>query len=155
MSEEPERFGYGIDIGLKFSLEGEIDLAIDDSGDLAIVGGTGTDELPVRVQNAMQQIRIRLQTPFEGLKDENGNPLSIGSELAKLVGKKITDLNIMLMKSYIIAAIADLYFINGILDIRLYTDRLLNPTILKTQIFFTLKEDTDIYYTSIDLINVV
>jgi hypothetical protein len=155
MSEEPDRFGYGIDIGLKFSLEGEIDLDVDDSGDIAIVGGDGTEDITIKAQNAMQQIRIRLQTPFESLKDEEGNALSIGSQLAELVGKKKTDTSVMLLKSFIIAAISDLQFIQSILDIRLFADRIKNPTTLKTQIFFTLKEDTDIYYTSVDLINVV
>lgn len=151
MSSE-ERFGYGIDIAIKFDAEGEVDLKVDSTGDLALVGGDGDAELSIRVQNAMQQISIRLSTPFNSLTDENGNQIPLGSSLHTSIGEKQTDLNILLIKSFILSALADLQFIDQIIDIRLISERTKQPTKLKTELFFTLKEDTNIYFTTIDLV---
>lgn len=151
MSSE-EQYGYGIDIAIKFDAEGEVDLKVDTTGDIALVGGDGDAELSIKVMNAIQQINIRLTTPFNSLKDEKGNQIPLGSNLHTSIGEKQTDLNVLLIKSFVMSSIADLQFIDQIIDIRLVSERIEQPTKLKTELFFTLKEDTNIYFTTIDLV---
>lgn len=149
-----EKYGYGIDIKLLYRSEGTIDIDVDETGDLALVGGDGDASILVKVENVIQQMAIRLQTPFGSLKDEYGNSIDIGSNLHELVGGKNSDLTAMIMKQYILAAIADLSFIKAIIDIRLLVERADNPTQLKAKIFFKLEDDDNIWFNTVDLFNV-
>ena len=156
MSTNPNdpRYGYGIDIALKFDDDGQIDLIVDETGDLATVGGSGDADISIKIQNIFQQMKIRLSTPVGSLFDENGNIVPIGSQLATLIGNKMNDMNALLLKNYTMMALDGLEAIDSILDVRLIVDSIANPTFVKSQIFFTIKEDTEIYYTTIDLINI-
>lgn len=148
MSSE-QRYGYGKD--LKFSISnknGELDLSISSSGDLAIIGGDGDDALKIRLESTSQQIRIRILTPLNTLRDEYGNPISIGSELHKLFGQKLTDMSAMLFKSYILSSIYDLPFIESINGIDFIGSK--NNTSVQVLIKYTIKDDTQIYFTTIN-----
>lgn len=148
-----ERFGYGIDIKLLYNSEGTIDLDVDETGDLALVGGDGEADILVKVENIIQQMAIRLQTPFGGLKDEYGESIDLGSNLHELVGGKNSDINALIIKTYIMNALVDLSSIKAIIDIRLLVDRKNNPTLMKAKIFFKLEEDDNIYFNTVNLVN--
>lgn len=148
------RFGYGIDIGLLFTEDGEIDLLIDETGDIGLVGGDGDADITIKVQNVFQQIKIRLLTPTGSLLDERGNSINIGSELGDMIGKKFVEFNAMILKSYIIAALSDMEVIESIFDIKLIVDRLDKPSYVKCQIYFKLQDDDKIYYTTVDILNI-
>jgi hypothetical protein len=151
MSEEPKRYGYGKDLRIKFNADGEMDLVISPTGDLALVGGDGDDAESVRVEQALQQIKIRILTPFGSLKDENGIAITLGSNLLLAIGSKMRDESILLFKSFINSSLASLPFIEQINAIDLIVNRKDSPTAIKLRIGFTLKEDTKVYYTTIDL----
>lgn len=151
MSLSNDRFGYGIDIGLTFSDEGQIDLLIDETGDIGLIGGDGDSSITQKVQNVFQQIKIRLSTPFKSLKDENNIATDIGSELHKLIGAKRTEMNVMLIKSYILNSLIDLQFFEAIYDIKLILDDRTDANIIYTQIVFKLKFDDNQYFTTVSL----
>lgn len=146
-------YGYGIDIALLFDKDGEVDLIVDETGDLAIVGGDGNTEMTVKVQMVIQQIKIRLATPIGTLFDGNGDIVPIGSNLHLLVGTKYTESNVLLIKNYIIMALADLATLESIFDIKLFVDNPTEPTLVKSQIFFKIRDDDNIYYTTVNIVN--
>lgn len=151
MSEEPARYGYGKDLKVTFTLEGEMDLVISASGDLDLVGGDEDDAIEVRVEQAVQQIKIRIMTPFGSLKDENDVPITLGSNLLLAIGSNMRDESVLMFKSFISSSLASLPFIEQVNAIDLIINRKDNPTGMKLRIGFTLKEDTNVYYTTIDL----
>lgn len=110
MSEDPLRnFGntYGIDMRYNFKSDGTVDLMIDESGDIRLVGGDLTEVIEVRRQNAIQQVVLRLLTRKDSLLDENGNAISFGSELGSLVGNKNTNLNRLAVRAYVMSCLQD------------------------------------------------
>lgn len=110
MSEDPLRaFGntYGIDMRYDFKSDGTVDLLIDESGDIRLVGGTVAELIEVRRQNAIQQIVLRLLTRKNSLLDENGNAISFGSELHSLAGAKNTNLNKLVIRAYVMSCLQD------------------------------------------------
>lgn len=110
MSEDPLRaFGnvYGKDMRYDFKRDGIVDLMIDESGDIQLVGGTMEEVIEVRRQNAIQQIFLRLLTAKDSLLDEKGNAISFGSDLHSLGGDKATDLNKLAVRAYVISCLKD------------------------------------------------
>lgn len=151
-NEEDTHYGYGKDLRLKIGTDGELDLVISPTGDLDIVGGDSEDTFQSRAENAAQQIKLRLITPFNTLKDENGQPISIGSQLHTLFGKKITELSAMLLKSYILASIIDLPFLDSVIGIDFVSEEkdVAKSTELKIMVRYKLKNDVNIYFSTID-----
>jgi len=122
MSEENDVFNtltktYGKDIRYDFKNDGTVDFVISPSGDIQLVGGSSSDDIEVRRQNAIQQIILRLLTPVNSLTDENGVPLPFGSNLYSLIGQKDTGLNRMAVRTYILYALSDYSWIEQILAI--------------------------------------
>jgi hypothetical protein len=152
MSSEEEKFGYGIDIKTVINVDGEVDLEIGSDGDIALIGGDGADPYLVRAENAKQQIRLRLITPLNSLLDENGNPIPLGSILLESIGSQINENALLYLKSVINSAIFDLPFLESINAINFIIDRKKNPTKLGIQIGFTLKEDTSVYFTTVQVV---
>lgn len=110
MSQDPLRaFGntYGIDMRYDFKSDGTVDLMIDESGDIRLVGGTVAELIEVRRQNAIQQIVLRLLTRKDSLLDENGNAISFGSELDGMAGSKSTNLNKLVVRAYVMSCLQD------------------------------------------------
>lgn len=152
MSSEEEKFGYGKDIASTISIDGEVDLVVAQDGDIALVGGDGTDPYLIRAENAKQQIKLRLITPLNSLLDENGNPLPLGSVLIESIGSKMNENTLLYLKSVVNSAIFDLPFLESINAINFIIDRQKNPTKLAIKIGFTLKEDTSVYFTTIQVV---
>ncbi|MHA2274123.1 MAG: hypothetical protein ACXAC2_00045 [Candidatus Kariarchaeaceae archaeon] len=152
MSSEEERFGYGIDIEAKINVDGEVDIVVAQDGDIALIGGDGSNPYLVRADNAKQQIRLRLITPLNSLLDENGNPLPLGSVLLESIGSKMTENVLLYLKSVVSAAIFDLPFLESINAVNFIIDRKQNPTKLGIEIGFTLKEDNEVYFTTIQVV---
>ena len=150
-NNNPTYYGYGKDIKMKVNTAGEIDLAISRTGDLDLVGGDGSDTYLIRAENAAQQIKLRVITPLNSLKDENGNTLSVGSELLKSIGSKHSELTFMYLRSSIQTSLNDLNFIQSINSINFVVDRAKAPSSLKIQLSYTLKDDTAIYFVEFNI----
>lgn len=134
MSEDPLRaFGntYGIDMRYDFRNDGTVDLLIDESGDIRLVGGTVTELIEVRRQNAIQQIILRLLTPKDFLSDEKRNVFPFGSDLHSLVGNKDTDLNKLAVRAYVISCLQDYVWLEMItrIDVEFLTSGVLQITL--------------------------
>ena len=110
-------FGYGIDMQYDINLDGTVDILIDETGDIRLVGGTITDVFEQRRKNAIQQIVLRILTPFGSLLDEEGNPVGFGSDLHSLIGQKDTDLNKLAIRAYILSCLSDYEFIESVVGI--------------------------------------
>lgn len=122
MSENPDElkaFGrtYGKDMQYDFNTDGTVDLVISPSGDIQLIGGTITDEITKRRKNAVQQIILRLLTPAKSLTDENGVPITYGSDLHTLVGQKNNEINRMAVRTYILSALSDYEWIEVVTGI--------------------------------------
>ncbi len=103
---DEDRFGYGKDVALDFRSDGLVDLMISVSGDIALSGGDGEDPIEQRVNNVIQQIKILLITPLGSLVDvESGQPSNVGSEVYTFSGRKITDIDIFLIRSMVLSAL--------------------------------------------------
>lgn len=146
-----ESFGYGIDIQVNFNKDNEIDLVISPTGDIALVGADGESSRYDRLQNAIQQIQFHVMTPFNGLKDENDISVPVGSQLNELIGAKLTDLNVLLLKSMVLSAIAPLKFIARVERIEPLLDENKDRGLIKVAIQFKIKNDDQVYFTTVDL----
>ena len=129
MSENPDElkaFGrtYGIDMQYDFKNDGTVDLVISPTGDIQLIGGSLTDEITKRRENAIQQIILRLLTPAKTLTDENGVPITFGSNLYTLTGEKNNEINRMAVRTYILSALADYDWIEVVtaIDVKFTTD---------------------------------
>ena len=123
MSEENQdsldAFGktYGVDMMYDFKKDGTVDLLIDESGDIRLVGGDASELIAVRRKNAIQQIILRILTPRESLVNEEGNTVGFGSDVYSLIGQKDTELNKMAVRAYVLAALRDYDWIETITKI--------------------------------------
>ena len=108
---------YGIDIGYNFKDDGTVDLAVDESGDILLVGGTPGETREIRRKNAIQQIKLRILTNRKTLVDENGRSVEFGSDLYTLSGAKNNDLNKLAVKAYVISCLKDYAWIEAITKI--------------------------------------
>jgi len=108
---------YGIDMQYDFNQDGTVDLLVDESGDIRLVGGVASELIEIRRKNAVQQILLRILTPRETLVDEEGNTVGFGSDVYTLVGQKDTSLNKMAVRAYILAALQDYDWIETITKI--------------------------------------
>lgn len=123
MSEENDdslyAFGktYGIDMQYDFNSDGTVDLLIDESGDIRLVGGVASELIEIRRKNAVQQIILRILTPRESLVDQEGNTVRFGSDVYSLIGQKDSELNKMAVRAYILAALQDYDWIETITKI--------------------------------------
>ena len=98
---------YGIDIAYDFKNDGTVDIAIDDSGDIALVGGTAVDTKELRRKNAIQQVILRILTRNQSLLNEEGKRIEFGSALHTLKGAKNSEINQLAVKAYIISCLQD------------------------------------------------
>lgn len=146
-----ESFGYGIDIQVNFNKDNEIDLVISPTGDIALVGADGESSRYDRLQNAIQQIQFHVMTPFNSLKDENDISVPVGSQLNELIGAKLSDLNVLLLKSMVLSAIAPLKFIARVERIEPILDENKDRGLIKVAIQFKIKNDDQVYFTTVDL----
>ena len=144
MSEDPLRaFGniYGKDMRYDFKNDGTVDLLIDESGDIRLVGGTISEIIEVRRQNAIQQVILRLLTRKDSLLDEDGNAISFGSDLHSLVGEKATDLNKLAVRAYVVSCLRDYAWLEMItrIDVDFPT-----PGVIKITLGIKLIDDSQI-----------
>ena len=105
---------YGVDMRYDFNDDGTVDILIDESGDIRLVGGDVNQSIEVRRQNAIQQIILRLLTRGQSLVDENGNAVNFGSDLHSLTGAKGNDLNKLAVRAYVISCLQDYAWIEAI-----------------------------------------
>ena len=105
---------FGKDIAYSFNNDGTIDLEIDDSGDIKLVGGDINDSYNIRRENAIQQIKLRLLTRKNSLLDENGNAINFGSDLHSTAGEKDNNLSKLAVRAYVINCIQDYVWIEAI-----------------------------------------
>ena len=152
MSSEETKYGYGKDIKMKINPDGEVDLVVGSDGDIELIGGDAEDPYLVRAENATQQIKLRLITPLNSLLDENGNPIPLGSVLLETIGSNMRENTLLYLKSTVVAGLVDLPFIENINSIDFIIDRENNPTTLKISLAYTLNEDNQVYFTTIDLV---
>lgn len=147
MSEE-ESFGYGIDIGYDFNKDGSIDFAISDSGDISLVGGSSTENMSKKRKNAIQQIILRIITPFNSMVDHEGQTIPFGSDLPNMIGAKDTGLNRNVMKAYVLSCLQDYQAIEAIvnLDVTFPT-----PGVTSVELKIKLKDDDEILYETINI----
>lgn len=105
--------GYGIDMQYDFNVDGTVDLLIDETGDIRLVGGTVSDSMEVRRKNAIQKIVLSVLTPLGALQS---GP-TFGSNLHSLVGSKDTDLTKMAVRAYVLSCLADYPYLERVVDI--------------------------------------
>ncbi len=154
MSEENDdplyAFGktYGIDMQYDFNKDGTVDLLIDESGDIRLVGGVASELIEIRRKNAVQQIILRILTPRESLVDEEGNTVGFGSDLYSLIGQKDTDLNKMAVRAYILAALQDYDWIETITKIDIEFP---NRDTMSVTVGFKLIDDNSVIEQIIEL----
>ena len=149
MSEE-ERYGYGIDIGYDLKEGGEMDFKISDSGDIALIGGSGLDPMEERRKNAKQQIALRILTPFGRLLDEQGDSLGYGSSLYTLLGGKNTYLNRMALRTYVMACLGDYEPLESVTEIGINIPED-EKGVVQIRLRIKLKDDTEILFQTITL----
>ncbi len=143
-----ESYGYGKDIGYKFETDGTVDFALSESGDISLVGGESTDSISQKRKNAIQQIILRIITPFGTLKDEEGKTIPFGSELPNMIGLKDTELNRHIMKAYVLSCLQDYNAIEAILDIDVSFP---DDGVARINLKIKLKDDTEILFETITI----
>ena len=146
MSEE--YYGYGKDIKYDINGDGIIDISVSDSGDIAVVGGDGETDLETRRKNAIQQIILRIITPFGSLKDETGTPIEYGSNVHSLIGEKHNAVNEMIMRAYILACLSDYAPLEAILQLDI---KFPEPNLAKITLGIKLKDDNQVLFETIEL----
>lgn len=151
--DDAERFGYGVDLKVDFDKDGFIDLALSETGDIDTVGGDGEANRDVKIQNVLQQMKLILMTPAGTLLDENGNPRPYGSNLLFMIGQKLNDFNILVIKSYVLSSLLTLDFIDTIQNIVIVPDEKKKDSLKVIGIYFTLKDDTQKFYTEFEVIS--
>lgn len=144
-------YGYGVDLKLQFKNDGTIDLAISETGDIDIVGGSGQANQDVKIQNALQQMKLVLITPAGSNLDENGNPIPYGSNLLSTIGRKLNELNNLVIKQFVISSLYTLEFIDSIKNVLLIPDTQKKDSLKTLGIYFILKDDTQVYYTEFEV----
>jgi len=143
-----ETFGYGIDIGYDFKADGSIDFSISDSGDISLVGGSSTDTMAKKRKNALQQIMLRIITPFSSMVDHKGETVPFGSEFPNMVGVKDTNLNKTVMKAYVLSCLQDYRAIEAILNIDVtFPFR----GVINIKLTIKLKDDDEILFETISI----
>ena len=148
MSQNTDSYGYGVDIGYKFNPDGSIDFNISDSGDIALVGGSPEETMDKKRKNAIQQIILRIITPFGGLSDESGNPIPFGSEIQGMIGAKDTSLNRQVMKAYVLTCLQGYNVIEAILNIEVVFPQ---SGICEIKLMIKLKDDDKVLYETITI----
>ena len=139
---------YGIDIGFNFKNDGTVDLAVDESGDILLIGGSQSDTRELRRKNAIQQIKLRILTNNNSLLDENGRTIEYGSDLYSLRGAKDTELNRLAVKAYIISCLKDYVWIEAITKIEVEI-----PTtgVIAVQLGIKLIDDNEVIEETISI----
>ena len=148
MSQNTDSYGYGVDIGYTFRRERSIDFEISDSGDIALVGGSPEENMDKKRKNAIQQIVLRILTPFGGLSDESGSPIPFGSEIQAMIGAKDTSLNRQVMKAYVLTCLQDYRAIEAILNIEVIFPK---SGVCEIKIMIKLKDDDKVLYETITI----
>ena len=148
MSQNNDSFGYGIDIGYDFKSDGSIDFTISDSGDISLVGGSSTDIISKKRKNAIQQIVLRIITPFSSMVDHNGETIPFGSEFPNMVGVKDTNLNRTVMKAYVLSCLQDYRAIEAILNIDVSFP---SRGVINIKLTIKLKDDDEILFETITI----
>ena len=149
MSENnDESFGYGIDIGYDFNKDGSVDFTISDSGDIQLVGGSSTENISKKRKNAIQQIILRIITPFGGLVDQEGQTIPFGSDLINMIGAKDTELNRNVMKAYVLSCLQDYQAIEAIVNIGVVFP---TPGVTSIELKIKLKDDDEILFETINI----
>jgi len=143
-----DSYGYGVDIGYEFKPDGSVDFKISDSGDIALVGGDGDDPLSQRRKNAIQQIILRIITPFGGITDQGGNAVPFGSEIQSMIGAKNTSINRHVMKAYILTCLQDYQALEAILNIDVHFT---TTGACEIKLMLKLKDDDKILYETITI----
>ena len=143
MSQEDEGYGYGIDIGYVINREGIIDFEISESGDIRIIGAGEGEAISEKRKNAIQQIILRILTPYGTVFDENGRPIAFGSELHSMIGMKDTDLNRMAIQAYVMSCLQDYAALEAITEI---TVDFIREGIIQIKLGVKLKDDNEILF---------
>lgn len=147
-NNDNETFGYGVDIGYDFNKDGSIDFKISDSGDIQLVGGSSTENISVKRKNAIQQIILRIITPFGSMVDHDSKSIPFGSDIPAMVGAKDTDLNRTVMKAFVLSCLQDYNAIEAIVNINVIFPSS-GITIIELKI--KLKDDDEILFETINL----
>ncbi len=148
MSQEDDGFGYGIDIGYVVNREGIIDFEISDSGDIRIIGAGEGEAISEKRKNAIQQIILRILTPYGTINDENGRPIAFGSELHSMIGIKNTDLNKMAIQAYVMSCLQDYHALESIHKIQV--DFVASGT-MQIGLAIKLKDDNEILFETLTI----
>ena len=148
MSQEDEGFGYGIDIGYTVNREGIIDFEVSESGDIRIIGAGEGEAISEKRKNAIQQIILRILTPYGSIPDENGRPTAFGSELHSMIGMKDTDLNKMAIQAYVMSCLQDYQALESIHEIRV---DFISPGTIQIKLGIKLKDDDEILFETFNI----
>ena len=148
MSQEDDGFGYGIDIGYTINRGGIIDFEISESGDIRIIGAGEGEAISEKRKNAIQQIILRILTPYGTISDENGRPIAFGSELHSMVGMKDTDLNKMAIQAYVMSCLQDYQALESIHEIRV---DFVTPGVIQIKLAIKLKNDNEILFETFNI----
>jgi hypothetical protein len=135
------------DFGISFKGDGSIDLGISSTGDLRVVGGNEEDDIKVKKELVLQDIRMALITPFGSLPDPNDSTgetsLNFGNIAFDYLGKsQIAD---MIIGSCIYSAVI---LVNGVEDILgMDLEKVTEDGKIKVRLQIKVTDDEDILDT--------
>lgn len=133
--------GYGVDVGYEFKLDGSVDLLIDESGDIRLVGGVEGDSTSLKRENARQQIILRLLTALGVIRTVDGKAVNYGSLLHTAIGFKDTAMNKLMIRAFVIQALFGYEAIEKVVGLGVTVGRS-GELVIKLQV--SLKNDEEI-----------